>query len=118
MSNAAGETNEGDVYETPSRTGGKNIKMNQPMMRRRTFTYKDNIYGIRNPCIRKLARKAGVKRISLSVYDNIRLFYTNFLTKVLRDAIIRTEHSRRRTVFTRDIVASLQGVGISLYGCQ
>ena len=86
--------------------GAKRVKRNS----------KDVILGITKPAIRRLARRGGVKRISNSIYEETRIVLKNFLDGVIRDAIVYTEHARRKTVIAMDIIYALKRQGRSLYG--
>jgi len=77
---------------------------------------RDNIQGITKPAIRRLARRGGVKRISGQVYDEIRTVLKNFVERVLHDTVTYTEHARRKTVTSMDIVYALKRQGRTLYG--
>ena len=77
---------------------------------------RDNIMGITKPAIRRLARRGGVKRISGMVYEETRGVLKIFLEQVIRDAVIYTEHARRKTVTTMDVVYALKRQGRTLYG--
>lgn len=77
---------------------------------------RDNIQGITKPCIKRLARRAGVKRLSGLVYEETRGVLKVFLENVLRAAITYTEHGRRRTVSVEDIIYGLKNQGRVLYG--
>ena len=79
-------------------------------------TTKDVILGITKPAIRRLARRGGVKRISALIYDETRLVIRSFLENVIKDAIVYTEHARRKTVTAMDVVYSLNRLGRCLYG--
>lgn len=68
------------------------------------------------PSIRRLCRRAGIKRISNSVYDEIRGHASSFLEKVVGDAVTYTEHARRKTVTAMDVVHALKRQGRGLYG--
>lgn len=78
--------------------------------------HRDAIKGITKPAIRRLARKAGVKRISGLIYDETRSALREFLEDVLRDASTYCEHARRKTVTALDVVYALKRRGRSLYG--
>ncbi|CAD6981728.1 unnamed protein product [Tilletia controversa] len=52
--------------------------------RRHVRILRDNIKGITNPAIRRLARRGGVKRISAGVYDEVREVLRTFLESVIR----------------------------------
>jgi histone H4 len=79
-------------------------------------TNKPVIEGITKPAIRRLARRGGVKRISLNIYDQVREVLKFFLTSVVRDAITYTEHAKRKTVTAMDVVYALKRQGRTLYG--
>uniref|UniRef100_A0A7S1KQ60 Histone H4 n=1 Tax=Percolomonas cosmopolitus TaxID=63605 RepID=A0A7S1KQ60_9EUKA len=77
---------------------------------------RDNILGITKPAIRRLARRGGVKRISGLIYEETRVVLKNFLEQVVRDAVTYTEHARRKTVTSLDVVYALKRQGRTLYG--
>jgi histone H4 len=77
---------------------------------------KSRVEGITKGAIRRLARKGGVKRISGLVYAETRGVLKIFLTKVLKNAILYTEHAKRKTVTAMDIVSALKNEGRTLYG--
>ncbi len=79
-------------------------------------TTKDVILGITKPAIRRLARRGGVKRISALIYEETRIVLRNFLESVVRDAVVYTEHARRKTVTAMDVVYALKRQGRCLYG--
>ena len=74
------------------------------------------IMGITKPAIRRLARRGGVKRISSTIYKEVRNVLQSFLRAVVRDAITYTEHAKRRTVTAMDVVYALKRQGRTLYG--
>ena len=73
-------------------------------------------FGISNPAIRRLARRGGVKRISELIYEETRSILRSFLEKVLKDTIVYTEHAKRKTVTSLDVIYALKRQGRSLYG--
>ena len=79
-------------------------------------TTKDVILGITKPAIRRLARRGGVKRISALIYEETRIVLRAFLESVVRDAVVYTEHARRKTVTAMDVVYALKRQGRCLYG--
>ena len=66
--------------------------------------------------IRKLARKAGVKRMSNDVYDDARSLLRQYIEQVLWDSLPYTYHARRKTVTAMDIVHGLKRGNTTLYG--
>lgn len=77
--------------------------------------------GITKPAIRRLARRAGVKRIKGDVYEKVRtsLYQPNgnrFLSQVVKKAITYVEHRHGKTVTVMDILQALRHEGRTLYG--
>lgn len=101
---------------------------------------RDNIQGITKPAIRRLARRGGVKRISGLIYEETRGVLKIFLesesssplpvlessrcltqmfdlfTDIIRDSVTYTEHAKRKTVTSLDVVYALKRAGKTLYG--
>ena len=77
---------------------------------------RNNIQGITKPVIRRLARRGGVKRISGLVYEETRSVLKIFLENVIRDAVVYTEHARRKTVSAMHVCYALKRAGRTLYG--
>ena len=77
---------------------------------------RDNIQGITKPAIRRLARRGGVNRISALIYEEVRVVLKQFLENVIRDAVTYTEHAKRKTVTSLDVVYALKRQGRTLYG--
>ena len=72
--------------------------------------------GISIPDIKRLARRGGVKRISILIYEEIKSILRSFLVKILKDTIVYTEHSKRKTVTPLDVIYALKRQGRNLYG--
>ena len=92
--------------------------------------------GITKPAIRRLARRGGVKRISGLIYEEtrgvlkiflenvsphrlVRFVYSSsdlFNSQVIRDSVTYTEHAKRKTVTSLDVVYALKRSGRTLYG--
>ena len=77
---------------------------------------RDSILGVTKPAIRRLARRGGVKRISGYIYDESRFVLREFLCNVIRDSVVYTEHAKRKTVTSLDVVYALKRKGRTLYG--
>ena len=59
--------------------------------------------------VRKLARRAGVKRVSSELaYEDARNAARTYLTEVMRDSIIYMELAKRKTVMALDVVWALK----------
>jgi histone H4 len=78
--------------------------------------FADETEGITKPAIRRLARRGGVKRISGLIYEETRGVLKVFLEGVIRDAVTYTEHAKRKTVTSLDVVYALKRQGRTIYG--
>ncbi|GMF31549.1 unnamed protein product [Phytophthora lilii] len=76
----------------------------------------DNIQGTSKRSIRRLARRAGVVRILGLVYEETRAVLKVFVSNLVSDALVYTEHANRKTVTTMDVVYALKHQGRTLYG--
>ncbi|KAH7353637.1 histone-fold-containing protein [Plectosphaerella cucumerina] len=77
---------------------------------------KDTITGITKPAIRRLARRGGVKRISASIYDEVRVAIKLRLESILKDCVAYTEYRNAKTVTVHDVIFSLKRIGAPIYG--
>jgi len=77
---------------------------------------KDNVRGITKGSVRRLARRAGIKRISGLLYDEVRSVLKSFVEKVVADSVAYTEYARKRTVTCGAVVTALRKRGRTLYG--
>lgn len=71
--------------------------------------------GVTKPAIRRLARRGGVKRISCTIYETIRLELRRYLHKLMHDVCAIVETSKAKTVRTKDVVYALQRQGRTIY---
>lgn len=71
---------------------------------------------ITNGSIRRLARRGGVKRISLASHEGIRDYINDFLERVVRDSLTYAEHGKRLTITAMDVVYALKKNGRVIYG--
>ncbi|KEY77002.1 histone H4.2 [Aspergillus fumigatus] len=101
-------------FEVNSGKGGKGLGKGGAKRHRKIL--RDNIQGITKPAIRRLARRGGVKRISAMIYEETRGVLKSFLESVIRDAVTYTEHAKRKTVTSLDVVYALKRQGRTLYG--
>ena len=125
----------GLLLDSPARfpTGGKGLGKGGAKRHRKIL--RDNIQGITKPAIRRLARRGGVKRISGLIYEETRGVLKIFLESesvyslsasscsltdscqpdVIRDSVTYTEHAKRKTVTSLDVVYALKRQGRTLY---
>lgn len=73
-----------------------------------TVILRDNVLGLTKPAIRRLAIIANVKRVKGSVYDTIRIYISDIMTKVLEGACIRMRHMKRKTIKPSDVKESIR----------
>jgi histone H4 len=102
------------LTRSPGGKGGKGLGKGGAKRHRKIL--RDNIQGITKPAIRRLARRGGVKRISAMIYEETRGVLKTFLEGVIRDAVTYTEHAKRKTVTSLDVVYALKRQGRTLYG--
>ena len=104
------------VFDTNATSlGGKGGKgLGKGGAKRHRKILRDNIQGITKPAIRRLARRGGVKRISAMIYEETRGVLKTFLEGVIRDAVTYTEHAKRKTVTSLDVVYALKRQGRKL----
>lgn len=95
--------------------GGKG-RGKRPIVLRHRMILRDRIRGITKADIRRLARRGGVGRMSGLIYEEVRGLLKTFLENTLRDALVYTEHAKRKTVTAMDVVYSLKCQGRTLYG--
>jgi len=69
---------------------------------------RDNIQGITNKSIIRLARCAGSKSILDINYEEVSNVLKVFLENVIRDAVTYTENEKRKTVKAMDVVYALK----------
>jgi len=94
--------------------GGKGLGKGGAKRHRKIL--RDNIQGITKPAIRRLARRGGVKRISGLIYDETRGELKLFLESVFRESVTYTEHAKRKTVTSLDVIYALKRQGRTRYG--
>ncbi|CAL3970772.1 unnamed protein product [Diplocarpon coronariae] len=83
--------------------GGKGLGKGGAKRHRKIL--RDNIQGITKPAIRRLARRGETRGV-----------LKTFLEGVIRDAVTYTEHAKRKTVTSLDVVYALKRQGRTLYG--
>lgn len=84
--------------------------------KRHLNTVKDPIEGVTKPAIRRLARRAGIKRINGHFYDEVRGILKQWMEHKLNMALTYTKYARRNTLFPADVFHTLKRCGETLYG--
>ncbi|KAF1990757.1 hypothetical protein K402DRAFT_203043 [Aulographum hederae CBS 113979] len=99
-----------------SGVGGKGLSKTHPLMKRHRKILRDIIKGITKPAVRRLARRGGVKCISLAIYDTARSALRDRVTEIMRRVAMLLEHTSRKTVSIDDIIYTLNAFGTPIYG--
>lgn len=97
--------------------GGKGGKLFSGAKRHQRFLNKStpNEKAMTKPAIRRHARRAGIKRISITTYAEARKQMKKQLEKVVNDALIYAEHARRKTITLPDGLFALKRNGQTMY---
>jgi histone H4 len=98
---------------------GKNAKQASKGNAKRTSKVTGSIAitgAVSNGAIRRLARRGGVKRISITTHDHVRDYIDDFLGRIVRDSLTYTEHRKALTITALDVVYALKKNGRVLYG--
>ena len=66
--------------------------------------------------IRRLARRAGVKRLSSHISEDVRKAAKKYADALTRNALAYAEHAKRSTVTVADVMNALRSQGKMLYG--
>ena len=101
---------ENDVPRRP-RVGLQDLMIH----RRRALLSKTPLQKICKSSILRMARRAGVTRVSAPVYGYIRGELSCYLTKVVGKAMIYTRHSQRTTIAVKDVIQSLKLMNQNVY---
>ena len=94
--------------------GGKGLSIGGAKRHRRVL--RDNLSGISNASVRRMARRGGVKRLSFLIYEETRGILKVFLENVIRDACVYAEYAKRKTIRALDVVHALKRQGRTIMG--
>ena len=76
----------------------------------------DGSRGVTKGSVRRLARRAGITRLSSLLTGEGRMVLKSFVERVVADSVSYTEYARKRTVTCGAVVAALKKRGRMLYG--
>ena len=113
--NAESTKRHSDGLECAAQRTYKSFKAPPKTASRHRKVLRDGLQGITKSDLRRLARRAGVKRMSGLIYEETRGALKLFLENTIRDAVTYTEHARRKTVTPMDILYALKRQGRTLY---
>lgn len=82
-------------------------------LKRHRKVIRDSMQGITKPAIKKLAQRAGVKRISAFVYEEMRGVMKTYLTNILRESEIVMTNRGVKTLMVQDLRTGLANMGIN-----
>lgn len=83
---------------------------------RKLKVLKDNIQGITKPAIKRVARRAGVKRVDKDCYEEVRGIIMDKLEEIIKVAATLMENAKRKTLMSKDVRAAAEVLGVSLIG--
>jgi histone H4 len=93
-----------------------------PVRHRKQGRYPPNLHGylqgITSPVLRRIARRAGVKRICKTFYDTARNHMLHNLAEIVRSTISYTACAKRSTIFTKDVIFAAGRLGQKLVGMK
>jgi histone H4 len=71
----------------------------------------DPLMGLTRSALRRMAYRAGCKRLDNKTYDLLRRIVDVYVTGILKETIIETHHARRRTLTRGDLTHTLRRHG-------
>jgi histone H4 len=77
---------------------------------------RDNLRGIAKARLNRLAARAGVKRVSGLLWEELRALLKRKLTEVISAAITLSEHEKKRRITVEHIVRAFEVSGVQLFG--
>lgn len=75
-----------------------------------------NVFLLVSSSVVQLRLPRSLTRFALVIYEETRGVLKTFLEGVIRDAVTYTEHAKRKTVTSLDVVYALKRQGRTLYG--
>lgn len=91
-------------------------KVGKKSVKRNEIKKQDGNSSLTRGGIRRLARRGGVRRISSTVFSEVRDFVDYFLNTVVKDSAVFAEHAKRKTITAIDVIYALKRSGRTIYG--
>lgn len=85
-------------------------------VRQKRSKLKDSVRGITKGSIKRIMRRAGVKRASGVVFNDVRQSMKNFVENLVQKASHYAQHAKRNTITAKDVVHACRSQGKMLYG--
>lgn len=76
----------------------------------------ESMTNISKPSLRRLARRAGIKRLSADTLAPMQQIATSYLTTILQKATSYADHAKRKTITVNDIIYSLKDSNVQMMG--
>lgn len=76
---------------------------------------RDSAMGITKSALMRIARTAGILNMSGLIYEELRGVMKHEMENIIRDAVLRTLHAKRKTIIIDDIVMSADKFHKGLY---
>ncbi|KAK6001113.1 hypothetical protein QM012_003196 [Aureobasidium pullulans] len=114
MARQSGPARPTGLGKTTTGFGGKGLGKSTAKRHRKIL--RDNVQGITKGGIRRLARRGGVKRISATIYEEVRFALKERLQTLLQEIHAILECTGRKTVTVPDVVFVLNRHGTPIYG--
>ena len=84
------------------------------VVKRRRKLLSDNIQGITKPALQRLLQRAGIKRISSLVYEELRGEMKFYMEGIIKNMVTFVTYDRRKTAKVEDLEASLHMINIEI----
>ena len=81
---------------------------------RRRTVLRNNIQGLTKAAFRRIARQAGVKRMTGTMYEELRNVAKHHMENVIRVSITYMEHDRRKMLGLNDVIRGIEDQGDKL----
>lgn len=93
--------------------GAKGAKGVAAKRHRKHTTHSDKIS---KPAIKRIARRAGVKRVGAGCFAEINSAGKSYIKDILKIACVYATHAKRKTISCTDVLYSLKRMGVKYMG--
>lgn len=103
------------MYKSTATKTKKATSIGHPR-RHRQLTVVNPLARLRRDQIKRLARVAGVVRVSSEVYDDVRVRIAKIVDSFVKDAVIYTDYMRHKIITSKDMLSAWQRNYGQVYG--